>query len=77
MCRNDAILHNAAQPQPNFLYEIGEIASEKTLAMTPTMHFDGTLHVVIYEKACQEKRVSLLTKKPNEMFSCHAFLPLN
>ena len=28
--------------------------------------------VVIYEKACQEGKVSLLTKKPKQMFSCHA-----
>ncbi|MCE7911091.1 MAG: hypothetical protein DYG84_05050 [Candidatus Brocadia sp. AMX3] len=35
--------HSAAQPQPNFLYESGEIASEKALAMTVTMHFDGNL----------------------------------
>jgi len=27
---------------------------------------------VIYEKACQEEKVSLLTKKPKEMFSCRA-----
>ncbi|MCC6324543.1 MAG: hypothetical protein IT420_02660 [Candidatus Brocadia sp.] len=31
----------------------GEIASEKALAMTPTMHFDGTLHVVIASEAKQ------------------------
>ncbi|KKO21262.1 MAG: hypothetical protein BROFUL_00006, partial [Candidatus Brocadia fulgida] len=29
----------------------GEIASEKALAMTATMHFDGTLHVVIASEA--------------------------
>ncbi|MCC6325032.1 MAG: hypothetical protein IT420_05230, partial [Candidatus Brocadia sp.] len=46
-------LPSAAQPQPNFLYESGEIASEKTLAMTATMHFDGTLHVVIASEAKQ------------------------
>ncbi|MFO0793071.1 MAG: hypothetical protein U0586_03305 [Candidatus Brocadiaceae bacterium] len=33
--------------------ESGEIASEKTLAMTRTMHFDGTLHVVIASGAKQ------------------------
>ncbi|MCE7912356.1 MAG: hypothetical protein DYG84_11580 [Candidatus Brocadia sp. AMX3] len=42
-----------AQPQPNFLYESGEIASEKALAMTATMHFDGTLHVVIASETKQ------------------------
>ncbi|KKO20469.1 MAG: hypothetical protein BROFUL_00800, partial [Candidatus Brocadia fulgida] len=31
----------------------GEIASEKALAMTATMHFDGTLHVVIASEAKQ------------------------
>ncbi len=31
----------------------GEIASEKALAMTPTLHFDGTLHVVIASEAKQ------------------------
>jgi hypothetical protein len=31
----------------NFLYESGGIASKKALAMTPAMHLDGTLHVVI------------------------------
>ena len=30
-----------------------EIASEKALAMTATMHFDGTLHVVIASEAKQ------------------------
>ncbi|KKO18627.1 MAG: hypothetical protein BROFUL_02664 [Candidatus Brocadia fulgida] len=45
--------HSAAQPQPNFLYESGEIASEKALAMTATMHFDGTRHVVIASEAKQ------------------------
>ncbi|RIJ94392.1 MAG: hypothetical protein DCC43_12310 [Candidatus Brocadia sp.] len=44
---------SAAQPQPNFLYESGEIASEKALAMTATMRFDGTLHVVIASEAKQ------------------------
>ncbi|MFO0793345.1 MAG: hypothetical protein U0586_04700 [Candidatus Brocadiaceae bacterium] len=34
-----------------FPYENGEIASEKTLAMTRTMRFDGTLHVVIVHRA--------------------------
>ncbi|KKO19017.1 MAG: hypothetical protein BROFUL_02311 [Candidatus Brocadia fulgida] len=47
------LCHNAAQPQPNFLYESGEIASEKELAMTATMHFDGTRHVVIASEAKQ------------------------
>ncbi|UJS21923.1 MAG: hypothetical protein L3J18_06335 [Candidatus Brocadia sp.] len=64
----DNSIPSAAQPQPNFLYESGEIASENALAMTATMHFDGTLHVVIYEKACQEKILSLLTKKPKKCF---------
>ncbi|KKO18031.1 MAG: hypothetical protein BROFUL_03277, partial [Candidatus Brocadia fulgida] len=41
----DNSIPSAAQPQPNFLYESGEIASENALAMTATMHFDGTLHV--------------------------------
>ncbi len=47
------MLPGAAQPQPNFLYESGEIASEKALAMTATMHFDGTRHVVIASEAKQ------------------------
>ncbi|MCE7910680.1 MAG: hypothetical protein DYG84_02915 [Candidatus Brocadia sp. AMX3] len=47
------IFHSAAQPQPNFLYESGEIASEKALTMTVTMHFDGTRHVVIASEAKQ------------------------
>ncbi len=54
--RSNALLYrlpSAAQPQPNFLYESGEIASEKALAMTATMHFDGTLHVVIASEAKQ------------------------
>ncbi|OQY98573.1 MAG: hypothetical protein B6D35_11775 [Candidatus Brocadia sp. UTAMX2] len=46
-------MHSAAQLQPNFPYESGEIASEKALAMTATMHFDGTLHVVIASEAKQ------------------------
>ncbi|MDG5996638.1 MAG: hypothetical protein E3K33_06665 [Candidatus Brocadia sp.] len=46
-------IHSAAQPQPDFLYESGEIASEKALAMTLAMHFDGTLHVVIASEAKQ------------------------
>ncbi|KKO20834.1 MAG: hypothetical protein BROFUL_00447, partial [Candidatus Brocadia fulgida] len=33
--------------------ESGEIASEKALAMTATMHFDGTLHVVIASETKQ------------------------
>jgi hypothetical protein len=45
--------YSPAQPQPNFLYENGEIASEKALAMTATMHFDGTRHVVIASEAKQ------------------------
>ncbi|MFO0795363.1 MAG: hypothetical protein U0586_15030 [Candidatus Brocadiaceae bacterium] len=46
-------IHGAARPQPILLYEKGEIASEKTLAMTLTMHFDGTQHVVIASGAKQ------------------------
>jgi hypothetical protein len=49
----DNSIPSAAQPQPNFLYESGEIASEKALAMTATMHFDGTRHVVIASEAKQ------------------------
>ncbi|OQY97534.1 MAG: hypothetical protein B6D35_14810 [Candidatus Brocadia sp. UTAMX2] len=41
------LIPGAAQQQPNFLYESGRIASEKALAMTPTMHCDSTRHVVI------------------------------
>ncbi|MFO0793405.1 MAG: hypothetical protein U0586_05005 [Candidatus Brocadiaceae bacterium] len=36
-------------PQPNLLYKSGEIASEKTLAMTRTARFDGTLRVVMVQ----------------------------
>src|SRR5574337_86003 len=35
------------QSRNQFSCESGEIASEKTLAMTLTMYFDGTQHVVI------------------------------
>ncbi|KKO19229.1 MAG: hypothetical protein BROFUL_02073, partial [Candidatus Brocadia fulgida] len=42
------------QPQPNFLYESGEIASEKA-PRNDSDHalFDGTRHVVIASKAKQ------------------------
>ncbi|MFO0795239.1 MAG: hypothetical protein U0586_14405 [Candidatus Brocadiaceae bacterium] len=44
---------SAVTPQPILLYEKGAIASEKTLAMTLTMLFDGTQHVVIASGAKQ------------------------
>ncbi|MCC6326843.1 MAG: hypothetical protein L3J18_15800 [Candidatus Brocadia sp.] len=46
-------MHSAARPQPILRCESGEIASEKALAMTATMHFDGTRHVVIASEAKQ------------------------
>ncbi|MFO0792548.1 MAG: hypothetical protein U0586_00630 [Candidatus Brocadiaceae bacterium] len=46
------VVPSAATPQPILLYESGEIASEKTLAMTRTMSFDGTLHVVFVYCTC-------------------------
>ncbi|MFO0795252.1 MAG: hypothetical protein U0586_14470 [Candidatus Brocadiaceae bacterium] len=46
-------IHSAATPQPILLYEKGEIASEKTLAMTLTMHFDGT-HQVVIASVCSD-----------------------
>jgi hypothetical protein len=52
VCTKDGRFHHknagypgAAQPQPNFLYESGEIASEKAPRNDSDLHFDGTLHV--------------------------------
>ncbi|MDN3514662.1 MAG: hypothetical protein NG747_09710 [Candidatus Brocadia sp.] len=70
-----AVFPRVAKPQSILLYENGEIASEKALAMTLTIHFDFTQHVVIASGAKQSSLIKICENCGPSAFHQHETLP--